>query len=117
MDWVIGIVTGVVAGVVSSVIFFVCIGLIKPKINISEEISVDSSNPNVYRIKVVNLSRFKAINLSYSLHYAQDNGKSVTKLQKISPMQYQLSYIDGFKYKRKYSDYASRNNKYLLHFV
>ncbi len=108
MDWVIGIITGVVAGVISSIIFYLYIWFIKPKIIISDEICSDANEPNIYRIKVVNLSRFKAINLNYSLHYAANNGKSVTKVQKINPKQYELTYIDGYKSKKEFSDYAIR---------
>lgn len=111
MAWLIGIITGIIAGVVSSIIFFIVIGLIKPKVEIAEDISLDRQT-NIYKIKAVNHSRSMLTNVKYLLLYQNDNGQGVTSVQEILPIKDSLQYIDAYSGKRNYCDYAVRISYY-----
>ncbi len=110
MDWIIGIVTGVVAGVVSSIIFFIAISLIKPRIEIADKICCTTLEDGkiAYRIKVVNHSKTILTNLKYLLLYYSDDEHGVTVVKEIQPVKKTLHYIDAYKRKKNYSDYAIR---------
>lgn len=109
MEWVIGIVTGIVAGVVSSIIFFCVMRCVKPKVVISDNICHDTVNSHdIYKIKVVNLTKAMLVNLRYTLMYHVDNGKGVSSVVEISPIKCALTYIDAYKKEKNYSDYALR---------
>lgn len=109
MEWVIGIVTGIVAGIVSSLIFFCVMRCVKPKVDISENICHETINSqDVYKIKVVNLTKAMLVNLRYTLMYQIDNGKGVSSVVEISPIKCALTYIDAYKDEKDYLDYAIR---------
>ncbi len=101
-------------GVVSSVIFFVGIGLIKPKIIISDNICFtpdeNSTDPSkgTYRIKVVNKSKVMLTNLTYILLYVKNRGNEVFSVEEIPTIKNTLKFIDKYKGDEDYSDYAVR---------
>ena len=106
MNWWESILIGIASGIVASGLFFLIMSCIRPNIKISDEICREKDG--LYRIKVVNLSRCMLFNLKYSLQYEYDNGKGVKTAQAIKPNKEPLIYLNRFKNKKNYYDYAIR---------
>ena len=94
------IITGVVSGIVASVIFFAVLLLIRPRIEISDDISYDEDG--VYWIKIVNLTRSMLKNLKYTFHCYETLGDNIFHVTHIEPNKKSLFFID--KYRRKDED-------------
>ena len=109
MDWVIGIVTGVISGIVASIVLSLILCFIKPKIKLSDYICREVDGADIiYKIKVVNKSRVMLTNVHYSLIYHKDQGHGVSDITKIPPRKADLEFIDKYKNKKDYADYAVR---------
>lgn len=89
------LIIGIISGVVSSIIIYFLVFQIKPKIKISENIShdLDENDNNIYRIKIVNKSRFALFNLNYSLHYCDKQPDGIIHIVEIEPLKSSLCYI------------------------
>lgn len=102
-----GLLIGIVSGIVASICFSLFLLLVRPRIKVSSEICKDPNEENLYRIKVVNRSRFILNNLQYSLHYCIVTGDGIKQVQELKPRKSPLSYVHGYK-KTGSTDYAVR---------
>lgn len=104
MEWIIGILSGLVSGVVLALtIWLLKIVFFRPNIKISSSIC---ECEKVYKIKIVNCSKFKLLDLSYSLTSREKN-TSKTIVKRIYPKFLQTyTYIPGYRKNKKYSRYS-----------
>lgn len=90
---------GVVSGIVSSLIIYFLVFKIKPNVKISTQIakSYDENNNAVYRVKIVNASKFAIYNLRYSLEYCNEGSDGIIFLESIPSRKGVLNYISKNK--------------------
>ncbi len=101
------LIIGIISGIVATVFFSLFLLIVRPRIVISSEICKDPHLENVYRVKIVNKSRFILIGLNYSLYYCKDAGDGIKKIQEIPPINTSLTFLDKYT-KSGPDDYAVR---------
>ena len=99
-------VSGVISGIVASLIFLLFMLLIRPKITISDKMSIDKDG--IYQIKVVNKSFFRLSEVKYTLNICDDHGDSIVEVDTLSPFKSPLESIPKFSLRDKNSMYAVR---------
>lgn len=97
---------GVVSGVIASALFLFFMLIIRPRISLSDGISVDKNG--TYRIKIVNKSRCQLSNLKYVLRLCDDHGDKIVDVLTIKPAKPPLDSIPKYSKKDKNSMYAIR---------
>ena len=101
------IVSGIISGFVASFMFFMWLCLIRPKVDVSKEVTVEEVDGKVYyRVKVVNLTRAMLTNLRYSLYYCKENRDTLVKMHEIPPKSTKLACIAAYDKKDKLNEYA-----------
>ncbi|MBR6728755.1 MAG: hypothetical protein IKL80_01220 [Clostridia bacterium] len=103
-----GLIVGVVSGIVASACFSLFLLLVRPKILLSDQICKSSSEPGVYRIKIINKSKAELNNVYYNLLYCRDEGDDIKVVDEIPPRKSRLYFIDKYHYFKKDEDYALR---------
>lgn len=85
---------GVVSGIVSSIIIYILVFKIKPKLKISGKVAKSIENgKTMYRIKILNQTRFAIYNIIYSLHYCVEQADGIIKIDEIKPAKNPLVFI------------------------
>ncbi len=104
------IVTGVLAGIVASFCYSMFLLLIKPKIDIADEIckSSELGEENIYRIKIVNKSHASLSNVKYHLYYVTDRGDGIKNITEIKPLKTCLHFVRKNNWFKKNGDNAIR---------
>lgn len=87
IDWV-QIILAVVTGVFASLTFFIITLCMRPRIKISKYICFGKDNSkDTYYIKVINKSRFSAVDVQYTLSYVTKRSDGKTIIKTINPLQ------------------------------
>ena len=106
------VIVGTVSGVISAILFHCILKRTSPKLKISDKIEKHETDNNIlYHIKVVNLRRRFAINVTPFLELVHsENGPdgSVLKSMPIKVYAEDIPYIDPYNRKDKDSKYAVR---------
>lgn len=116
------LIIGVISGIVSSIIIYLLVFQVKPKIKIGDKIArvIDDEGNVIYRLKIVNKTRFAIFNLSYSLNYCERQSDGIINFCEINPSKTAIFYISPFSRKDKDDKYPVRityvidENKYPL---
>ncbi len=100
------LVAGVISGFVASVVFLLFMLIIRPKIVLSDSITVDKNG--IYKIKIVNKSFCRLSELKYDLRLCDDHGDGIVDIETIQPLKPRLDSIPKYSKKDKNSMYAIR---------
>lgn len=100
------LITGIVSGVMASVVFLLFMLVIRPRIILSDSITVDKNG--TYKIKIVNKSRCRLSELKYDLRLCDDHGDGIVDVETIQPIKPRLDFIPKYSKKDKNSMYAIR---------
>lgn len=91
------LIMGVLSGIVSSIIIYLLVFNIKPKIKISDNIAKTTKEEvTIYKIKIVNCTKFAIFNLNYSLCYCTEYPDKLIDMIEIPPSKKSLLYIPPF---------------------
>lgn len=105
----IGIVSGIISGLVASMIFALILYSIRPKVKISDKVSICRNNSEtILRVKIVNLSRFMIMDADYTLEYCVTYPDGINDVKTINPRKQKLRYIKQYTYNKEDTDYAAR---------
>lgn len=105
---------GVIASVVGAAIYLAFQQLLGPLVEISDDIALEESGGNrLYRIKAINRRFRSLIDIKASLYFiyvstAPGGGATLKTVENISLKMDYISEIPGFKWEKKYADYAIR---------
>lgn len=94
---------------------FLLLFFIKPRVRISDNICQDTKDKDLYKVKIVNHSRFMLTNLSYSLYYCVEQGDGIVNITEIKPTKSKVNYLDRKKNKKDYLDNAIRISYNMKH--
>lgn len=101
------ILLSLLTGLVSSGFLFFCLFKIRPNIKVADQLVIDKSNKRIY-VKVVNKSRFDAMDVEYDLEFCHDKGDHIINQKMIKPVQEYFSVIPKYDCKDEYAQYAYR---------
>lgn len=102
-----GILLGIISSLVASIVFAVILFGIKPSIYLSDNVCVTYENGEpIYKIKVVNKTKSRLINVSYHLELRTKDQGDITKIQEIKPVNPPLTTLPQFCTEN--TDYALR---------
>lgn len=100
------LITGIISGAIASLVFLLFMLIIRPRIVLSDSVSVDKTG--TYRIKIVNKSRCRLSDLKYDLRLCDDHGDGIVDVVTIKPIKPRLDSIPKYSKKDKNSMYAIR---------
>lgn len=103
-----GLLIGIVSGIISSVLLSLFLYFVKPKIIISDKLSMEKEEQDVLYVKVINKSRAVLTNVSYTLHFCQKFGDGVIDTIEITPRKPKLTFMDRYEKKDADGKYAIR---------
>lgn len=117
MDNLAAIILGVLSSLVASIIFLLFLTRLRPKIEISDQISksVSSSGKTIYRIKIINRTRVPIINVKAQLHRMIPNtvpGGIIYISKEITFQRHEIMELSKFDKKDKTASYAYRFRSY-----
>lgn len=108
-DIITSIITGILAGIVSSIIIYILVFKIKPKISISNQIAKSFENDKyIYRIKIVNKSKFDVFNVDCHLYYCYTQEDGIVQITEISPIKTRITHISRYNKKDEKNEHAVR---------
>ncbi len=110
MDFIFSIITGIVSGVIASVVFYFMLKIIKPNVSVSDKICAELKDDGsvVYRVKVVNHSKFTLTKFNYFLQYKTLKGDKINTVVGIEAVKPKIGMIQKFSKKDVNYDYAVR---------
>lgn len=87
---------GIISGIVSSGIIYVLVFKIKPTVEVGNKIAKSYEDGKIiYRIKIINKSRFAIFNLKYSLHYCNAQTDGIVQIREIEPFKKPLFFVSS----------------------
>lgn len=108
-DIIRSIITGILSGVISSIIIYALVFKIKPKILISDQIAKSFENDkDVYRIKIVNKSKFDVFNVDCHLYYCYTQEDGIIQITEILQSQTRIAHISRYNKKDENNEHAVR---------
>ena len=116
MFWVVAGIIGVLSGLIASITFFLLLCKIKPVVVISDDICRDLHD-DLFRIKVVNKSKFDLIDVKYSLYACYRSGDGTIDVKEICPVKSKLEFVHSYSPSGKSSDYAIRISYKLTDYI
>ena len=103
------ILVGAISGLVASIIFFVVLYRIKPRIEISDLVTIEKTDEGTfYRVKVVNKTHAMITNLRYTLYYCKEHQDKLVTMNEIPSKNVKLVCIAPYSKKDKLNEYAVR---------
>ena len=103
------LIVGIISGVVASIMVYIFLLLVRPKIYVSDKICKTVENgQTIFRIKVVNKTRYMLTNVKYTLNYCEKSGDGVHNVKEIPPLKTPLIFIDKYSRKDVNAEYAIR---------
>lgn len=106
MDILKNFVIGIISGVVASVVCLSFMLGIKPRIVLSDDITIDKNG--IYRIKIVNKSHFRLSELRYDFRLCNDHGDGIVDVETLQPIKSRIDSIPKYSKNDKNSMYAIR---------
>lgn len=108
-DIIESIITGILSGAISSIIIYCLVFKIKPKILISDQIAKSFENDKcIYRIKIVNKSKFDVFNVDCHLYYCYTQEDGIIQITEISPIKTRITHISRYNKKDENNEHAVR---------
>jgi len=113
MQILLSVIVSIISGVVASSIFLLVLFSIKPKIKVSDFISVDKTDPNnrLYRLKIINMSKDSLINVKFQCYIEtveNDPGGKVISRRDIHLKKNEIFQLAGYSKNDDQGKYAIR---------
>ncbi len=105
------LIVGIVSGIISSTLCILFTRVIKPRLKVADVISLVKTDEDKYeyRIKFINKSKCRLIDLYYELNYCTAfNSGQLIDIERLNPQKQMIKSVAGFERKSESAKYAVR---------
>ena len=103
------LISGVIAGIIASAIFMFIMYAIRPKINISDNLTFEEvGNDTIIQVKITNMTRRMINNVRYGLYYCTISDDGINDIEEIPAKKSMLNNISAYNRGDEDAEYAIR---------